>query len=230
MMIGQGMLMMSGSRRPDINRPPRSTARPRNIRGVSLLGPGAGPSRWRRGPGPLPTLSMPRRVVTSLRPVTSISATPFTTAWSMAFRSLGPGRAIGPRSSHHRDAGWNCLRVLVTDLEGRPAESASASLRRERGGRFHSLRQILLPGRQGRRSYPLPTLLAPRQVTRPGFWRLSDPRWRSLRPRSSLCEQWWCDPLVPEGPLDREDRSTTDTLDESVVLDFVTWNLEGGHP
>ena len=128
------MLMMSGSRRPDIRRPPRSTARPRNIRRVSLLGPGAGPSRQRRGPGPLPTLSMPRRVtepwrvVTSLRPVTPISATPFTTVWSMAFRSLGPGRAVGPRSSHHRDAGWNCLRLLVTDLEGQPAESASVAL------------------------------------------------------------------------------------------------------
>ena len=131
------MMMMSESRRPDIRRPPRSTARPRNICRVSLLGPGAGPSRRRRGPGPLPTLSMPRRVtepwrvVMSLRPVTSISATPFTTAWSMVFRSLGPGRhwaAVGPGSSHHRDAGWNCFRLLVTDLEGRPAESASIAL------------------------------------------------------------------------------------------------------
>ena len=48
-----------------------------------------------------------------------------------------------------------------------------------------------------------------------------------MRPRSTLCEQWRSDPLVPERPLDREDRSTTDTLAESVLLDFLTWNLEG---
>ena len=60
-----------------------------------------------------------------------------------------------------------------------------------------------------------------------GLWRLSDPRWRSLRPCSSLCERWRSDPLVPDGPSDREDRSTTDTLDESVLLDFLSWDLEG---
>ena len=48
-------------------------------------------------------------------------------------------------------------------------------------------------------------------------WRLEDPWWRSLWPRSSLYEWWRSDPLVPYGPLDREDRSTTDTLDESLT-------------
>ena len=121
------MLMMSGkTRRPDIRRPPQSMARPRSICRVSLPGSGAGPSRQRRGPGPLPTLSMPRwvtgswRFVASLQPVTT--STPITIAWSMAFRSLGPGKhwaAVGPGSSHHRNAGWKGL-LLVTG-PGRPA-------------------------------------------------------------------------------------------------------------
>ena len=162
------MLMMSGSRRPD-------------IRHISLLGPGAGPSRRRRGPGPLPTLSMPSRVmepwrfVTSLRSVTSISATPFTTAWSMAFRSIGPGRhwaAVGPSSSYLRDAGWNCATSVTGP--GRPAGRISLrSLRHRLGSCFALFAESCC------------------RVTRPGSWRLSDPRWRSLRPCSWLCEQWW---------------------------------------
>ena len=56
-------LMMSGrTRRPDLRCPPRSTARPWNIRRVSMPGSEAGPSRWRRWPGPLPTPATPRRV------------------------------------------------------------------------------------------------------------------------------------------------------------------------
>ena len=125
------MLMMSGSRRPDIHH-------------ISLLGPGAGPFRRRLGPGPLPTLSMPSRVmepwwfVTSLRPVTSISATPFTTAWSMAFRSIVPRRhwaAVRPRSSPHRDAGWNCATSVTGP--GRPAGKITLrSLRHRQGSCF----------------------------------------------------------------------------------------------
>ena len=118
-------LMMSGrTRRPDLRRPPRSTTRPRNIRRVSVPGSRTGPSR-RCGLGPLPTPSMsgwvagPWWVVTSLRPVTS--SAPITTAWSMVFRSVGPRRhwvAVGPGSSHYRDAGWKGL-LLVTG-PGRP--------------------------------------------------------------------------------------------------------------
>ena len=148
------MMLMMIRRRPDMRRPPRSTARLRTVRRVSLLGSGAGPSRRRRGPGPLPTLTTPRwmtrpgRVVTSLRPVTTISLTPFTTVRPMVFRSLGPGRVIGPRrSSHHRNTGWNCLRLLVTG-PGRPVgRLCLRSLRRGRGGCFHFLRRVLVPRR-----------------------------------------------------------------------------------
>ena len=192
------MLMMSGSRRPDIRRPPRSTVIPRNIRRVSLLEPGAGPSRRRCGPGTLPTLSMPKRVmgpwrfVTSLWPVTSISATPFTTAWSMVFRSVGPGRhwaAIRPRSSHHRDVGWNCLRLLSLDLEGRPAESSSVAL---------DIDEVAV-------SISSPSLAA---------------KWRALGPDISQ---------IHDGDLcdHAHDCVNNGDLDESVLLDFFTWNLEG---
>ena len=50
-------LMMSGrTRRPDLRHPPQSTARPLNIRRVSMPGSRAEPSR-KCGPGPLPTSS-----------------------------------------------------------------------------------------------------------------------------------------------------------------------------
>ena len=58
------------------------------------------------------------------------------------------------------------------------------------------------------------------------LWRLEDPRWWSLWPRSSLCEWWRSDPPVPDGWSDNEDRSTSDTLDEWVLLDFLSWDLE----
>ena len=51
-----------------------------------------------------------------------------------------------------------------------------------------------------------------------GSWRLSK-GWRACCPGYPLCEHWWSDPLVPEGPLNCEDRSTSDTLAESVLLD-----------
>ena len=82
------------------------------------------------------------------------------------------------------------------------------------------------PSRQGRGSGPLSTLMTPGRVTCPGdSWRLEDPWWWSLWPRSSLCEQWRSDLLVPDGPLDCEGRSTTDTMDETVLLDF-SWDVE----
>ena len=58
-------------------------------------------------------------------------------------------------------------------------------------------------------------------------WRLSDTRRWSLWPHSPLCDLWRSDPLVPEGPSDREDRSTTDSLYETVLLDFLSRDLEG---
>ena len=142
---------MSGrTRRPDLRRPPQSTARPLNIHRVSMPGSRAGPSR-RRGPGPLPTPSTSWRVtgpwwvVKSLRSVTSYA--PNTTALSMVFRSVGPGRhwaTVGHRSSHHRDAGWNCATSVTGP--GRPAGRISLrSLRHRRGGSFRSLRWVLLP-------------------------------------------------------------------------------------
>ena len=142
-------LMMSGrTGRPDLHRPPRSTARPRSIHRVSVPGSRARPSR-RHGPGLLPTPSTSGRVtgpwwvVTSLRSMT-LSA-PITPAWSMAFRSVGPGRhwaAVGPGSSHHRDAGWKGL-LLVTGPGRLVGRLCLRSLRR--GGWFRSLLRLGRP-------------------------------------------------------------------------------------
>ena len=119
-------LMTSGRiRRLDLRCRSRSMAWPQSIRRVSVSGSGAGPSWWRCGPGPLHNPASSRQmtgpwwVVTSLRPVTS--SVPITTVWSMVFRSLGPRRhlaAVGPGSSHHRNARWQGL-LLVTG-PGRP--------------------------------------------------------------------------------------------------------------
>ena len=57
-------------------------------------------------------------------------------------------------------------------------------------------------------------------------WCLDDPWWWSLWLRSSLCRQWWSAPLVPDGPLDQKDRSTTYTLDDTVLLDFLWDRLD----
>ena len=60
-------LMMSGrTKRPELRCPPRSTAWPWSIRRLSVPGSGTGPSRRRRGPGPLPTLASSRRVTVSV--------------------------------------------------------------------------------------------------------------------------------------------------------------------
>ena len=106
--------------------------------------------------------------VTSLRPVTSISATPFTTAWSMAFRSIGPGRHL-PTSETLDET----VRLLLLDLEGRPAESPSVALDINEIAVSLSLSSLAVKWRALGRDH------------------LSDPRRRSLRPCSWLCEQWW---------------------------------------
>ena len=54
-------------------------------------------------------------------------------------------------------------------------------------------------------------------------WRLDNPQWWSLWLQSSLCRRWWSDPLVLVGPSDREGRTTTNTLDDTVLLDF-SWD------
>ena len=111
--------------RPDICRPRWDTARSRTVRRVSLP-PGARPSR-RRGPGPLPTLSMstvvsgwmmgPWWVMASVGPVRTSTA--LLTPWPMAFWPLGPGNTFGPGPSHHGNAGGHGL-LLITG-PGRPA-------------------------------------------------------------------------------------------------------------
>ena len=118
------MKMSGRAGRPDLRRPLRNTTRPRSIRRVSVPGSRAGPSRRRR-PGPLPTpttsgwVAGPWWVVASLWPVTS--SAPITTAWSVAFRTAGPGRhwvAVGPGTSHCRHAGWHWLLLVMGP--GRP--------------------------------------------------------------------------------------------------------------
>ena len=142
-------LMMSGrTRRPDPRHPPRSTASPRSIRRVIVPGSRAGPSQ-RHEPGPLPTpltsarVAGPWWVVTSLRPVSS--SAPITTAWSIMFRSVGPGRhwtTVGPGSSHHRDAEWKSL-FLVTG-PGRPVGRLRLRSFRQ-GGWLRSLLRLERP-------------------------------------------------------------------------------------
>ena len=101
--------------RPDIRRPRRDTARPRNTRRISLP-PGAGPTRW-RGPGPLPLLTSivvsrrmmgPWGVLASVGPHFVICGD----------RPLGPGTTVGPGPSHHRHAGSHGL--LGLKGPGRP--------------------------------------------------------------------------------------------------------------
>ena len=75
------MMMMSGSRRPEIRSLPRITCWSRMVCRINMLGLRAGPSRRGRMSDPLPTLiapgwvTSPGRLMTSLRSTTVISVT-----------------------------------------------------------------------------------------------------------------------------------------------------------
>ena len=90
------MMMMSGSRRPDIRSFPRSMCWSRMVRKINMLGLRAGPSRREQRSGPLPTLTAPEQVtnpgwlVTSLWSMTMLSVTSLITVWPVAIWSPSP--------------------------------------------------------------------------------------------------------------------------------------------
>ena len=132
---GQGPVVnyspqMMTIRRPGICSLRQGTCWSRMVHRISTMpGPGAGPSRWRRWSGLLPTLMAPGWVMSSwLGPgwlMTSgwspmmISMTMLITVQTMAIWPPSPGWAVGPGGSiHHRHTRWHSLAGLLVGSLG----------------------------------------------------------------------------------------------------------------